>query len=135
MICVNLFMFCLASFYIALGWKIYGMVVIGFLYNIGVNNLYLLWAGAFNKKAIDLDGPAMGNTQGTSAMHFLALIPLLGVPSLIFYVMNLFFTYEVALLTIASLGVLGLVLKPFLLTSIAKLYIKRKYTTIKAFNS
>ena len=135
MACVNIVMFTLASFYILLGWKTYSLVLIGFFYNIGVNNLFLLWAGAFNKKAIDLDGPAMGNMQGSSANQFLAIIPLMGVPCLLFYVMNLFFSYEAALVTIASLGVLGLVLKPFLLNSITKLYIKRKYTTIKAFNS
>lgn len=135
MACVNIVMFTLASFYILLGWKIYSLVLIGFLYNIGVNNLFLLWAGAFNKKAIDLDAPAMGNTQGSSANQFLAIIPLFGLPCLLFYLMNLFFSYEVALIPIASLGVLGLVLKPFLMSSIAKLYIKRKYTTIKSFNS
>ncbi|MGB0776904.1 MAG: DUF5687 family protein [Flavobacteriaceae bacterium] len=135
MVTVNIVMFILASFYAFMGWKIYSLIVIGAIYNIGVNNQFLLWAGAFNKKGIDLDGPAVGNMQGSSANQFLMIIPLLGLPAGLLALLDYLFSYEVGLIVLAGMGVLGMILKPYLLNKITKLYIKRKYQTIQAFNS
>ena len=44
----------LASFYLFIGWQAYMAVVVGAIYNIGVNSYLVLWGGAYIKTPIDL---------------------------------------------------------------------------------
>ncbi|MGB0837513.1 MAG: DUF5687 family protein [Flavobacteriaceae bacterium] len=123
----------LATPYFLMGWQIYALIFVGALYNMGVNITFLLWAGAYIKKPIDLDGPAVGNMQGSSVNQFLMVIPMLGVPAGLGSLLEFLFSFEVAIGSIAVLGVLGILIKPYLLLKISKLYTKRKYQTLDAF--
>lgn len=110
------------------------MITAGAIFNIGFNTLFLLFAGSFNRKRIDLQASGFGNTQGTSATQFLIILPLMGFPMFLYWVFNKFIGFNAGIIAIAAVGVLGLLLKSYIMGLIEKKYIKDKYATIHAFN-
>ncbi len=131
---VTLVLFVLATPYLYFGMQIYSMIAAGALYNIGCNTLVLLFAGSFNRKRIDLDAGGFGNTQGASAKQFLVMIPVMGLPLIIFYAFYFFLGVYAGLAAIATLGFIGLVSRNYFMDLIAKRYIKEKYAAVHAFN-
>lgn len=127
-------LFFLATPYIYFGLDKYLMIAAGAIFNVGFNTLVLLYAGSFNRKQIDLNASGFGNTQGTSAKQFIIIIPVMGIPVLLFYAFSLPFGFNVGLIAIAVIGLLGLVTKNYFMNIIAKKYIKDKYAAIHAFN-
>ena len=119
--------------YLYFGTKIFLMITCGAIFNIGFNSLFLLYAGSFNRKRIDLTKGGFGNTQGTSATQFLIIIPLMLFPMAIFWVFNHFVGYNSGFVVVALIGLLGLVFKNYFMNLIEKKYIKDKYAMINAF--
>lgn len=119
--------------YVYFGWNILLLNIACAIYNMGVNIPILIFAGSFNKKAIDLDKSPFMNYQGTGATQWLVSIPLLLIPILFFWLINKFVNYEAALGVLAGLGIIGLLLKPTILTFLARQYRKRKYVMIQGF--
>jgi len=109
------------------------IITAGAVFNIGFNSLFLLYAGSFNRKRIDLERSGFSNMQGTSAMQFLIIIPIMGVPMLLFYLFNLWLGFNVGVISIAVLGVLGIAFKNYFMNLIEKKYIADKYAAIHAF--
>ena len=135
LMCVMTFVLYVLSIpYIYYGIDKFLMITAGAIFNIGFNTLFLLFAGSFNRKRIDLQASGFGNTQGTSATQFLIILPLMGLPMLLFWVFNKFIGFNAGIIAIAAVGVLGLILKDYLMNLIEKKYIKDKYATIHAFN-
>ena len=81
-------MFLLTIPYAYFGWKVFVINTACAIYNLGVNIPVILFFGSFNKKRIELDQSPFGNMQGTSAVQFLVMLPVLGVPILIFWILN-----------------------------------------------
>ena len=123
----------LSTPYVYFGWNILLLNIACALYNMGVNIPILMLAGSFNKKRIDLEKSPFMNYQGMGASQWLVSLPLLLIPIFFFWIINKFIGYEVATGVIAGLGILGLVLRPQLLTYITQRYKKRKYLTIAGF--
>ena len=73
------------------------------------------------------------NYQGMGVSQWLVGIPVMAFPVFIFWLVNKFISYEVAVGTIAGLGVIGIVLRPVLLTYLTQRYRRRKYVTIQGF--
>jgi len=119
--------------YVYFGWNILLLNIACAIYNMGVNVPLLIYAGSFNKKAIDLDKSPFMNYQGTGASQWLVSLPLLLIPILFFWLLNKFVNYEVAMGVLAGLGVIGLLLRPIILTFLAQRYRKRKYVMIQGF--
>tara|TARA_B100000795_G_scaffold263680_1_gene243160 strand:+ start:3397 stop:4863 length:1467 start_codon:yes stop_codon:yes gene_type:complete len=119
--------------YLYFGLDIFLMITAGAIFNIGFNSLFLLYAGSFNRKRIDLTKGGFGNTQGTSATQFIIIIPIMLLPMLLFWSFNKFVGYNSGVIIVAMIGVLGLVLKNYLMNFIEKKYIKDKYAMINAF--
>ncbi|MFY7671845.1 DUF5687 family protein [Tenacibaculum sp. MEBiC06402] len=135
LMCVMTFVLYVLSIpYIYYGIDKFLMITAGAIFNIGFNTLFLLFAGSFNRKRIDLQASGFGNTQGTSATQFLIILPLMGLPMLLFWVFNKFIGFNAGIIAIAAVGVLGLILKDYFMNLIEKKYIKDKYATIHAFN-
>ena len=63
--------------YLYYGLNIFLMITAGAIFNIGFNSLFLLYAGSFNRKRIDLEKSGFSNMQGTSATQFIIIIPLM----------------------------------------------------------
>jgi len=119
--------------YVYFGWNILLLNIACAIYNMGVNVPVLLFAGSFNKKAIDLDKSPFMNYQGTGASQWLVSLPLLTLPIFFFWIMNKFVNYEAAIGLLAGLGIIGLILRPALLTFLVQRYKKRKYVMIQGF--
>ncbi len=126
-------MFLLSIPYVYFGWQALAINLSAAIYNLGVNIPVILLFGSLNKKRIDLDKSAFSNMQGTGAAQFLVIVPLLGLPVLIFGLFKFLVSFEVGLTVMAVLGLLGFVLRNKLLDIITELYRKKKYGMIAGF--
>ncbi len=126
-------MFLLSIPYVYFGWQALAINFSAALYNLGVNIPVILLFGSLNKKRIDLDKSAFSNMQGMGAAQFLVIIPLLGLPVVVFALLKFLTSFEVGLMAMASLGLLGFVLRKRLLDGITELYRKKKYGMIAGF--
>ena len=133
MVSMTALLYLLSFPYLYFGTEIFLMITAGAIFNIGFNSLFLLYAGSFNRKRIDLTKGGFGNTQGSSATQFLIIIPLMLFPMLLFWVFNKFIGYNLGFFVVAAIGVLGLILKNYLMNFIEKKYIRDKYVMINAF--
>lgn len=128
--------FVLSTPYIYFGWKIFGMIAAGAMFNIGLNTFITLYGGALNRVPVELNvkAKAFSNTQGFNLTQLLIALPKMLGPILIFYIPYKFFSFESGLIALALSGLLGLVFKNFFLNQIESIYQKGKYKTIAAFN-
>ncbi len=127
--------FVLSTPYLYFGWKIFGMIAAGALFNIGLNSFITLFGGALNRVPIELNvkAKAFSNTNGFNPTQMLIALPKLGLPMLLFYIPYKLINFEVGLLVLALSGVLGIVFRNFFLSKIESIYQKGKYKTIAAF--
>lgn len=123
----------LSTPYLYFGWNVLAINLSCAVYNLGVNIPILLFAGSYNKKRIDLEKSPFMNYQGTGATQWIVGLPLMLLPALIFFAFYKLVNVESATVAIATLGIIGLVFRSFILSKIADGYIKRKYETINGF--
>lgn len=125
----------LASFYIYLGWHIYLLIVVGAIYNIGVNSHLVLLGGAFVKTPIDLSTGkgAFGDKQAFNIKTMLIAIPKLLIPVLLYGLGSWLFNENIGLLFVAIAGILGFTLRNYVFSKIEKIYKTEKYATIAAY--
>ncbi|AUC85813.1 hypothetical protein CW731_11175 [Polaribacter sp. ALD11] len=133
MVVMTSFLYLLSFPYLYFGLDIFLMITAGAIFNIGFNSLFLLYAGSFNRKRIDLNKSGFGNTQGTSATQFLIIIPLMLLPMLLFWVFDKFVGGNSGYIVVAAIGVIGLLCKKYALNFIERKYIENKYVMINAF--
>lgn len=128
--------FVLSTPYLYFGWKIFGMIAAGAVFNIGLNSFITLFGGALNRQPVELNvkAKAFSNTQGFNPTQLLIALPKMLGPILIFYIPYKIWNFETGLVVLALSGVLGIVFKNFFLNQIEKIYQKGKYKTIAAFD-
>lgn len=126
-------MFLLTIPYVYFGWDALAINFASALYNLGVNIPVILFFGSFNKKRIELDKSPIGNMQGTSATQFLIILPVLGLPILIFTLLYYLISLEAAVITLSLIGIVGFVFKNQLLDRITEKYRTKKYNMIAGF--
>jgi hypothetical protein len=125
----------LASFYLFYGLEIYLTIVVGAIYNIGVNSHLVLLGGAFTKTPIDLSnaGGAFGDKKAFNVSAMLLTLPKLLLP-LGLYGTGLYLGDKtLGLLLVAGAGVLGFVFRNTVFSIIEKRYKIEKYSTISAY--
>lgn len=125
----------LASFYLFFGWHTYLLVLVGAIYNIGVNSHLVLLGGAFVKTPIDLSTAtkAFGDKQAFNMKTMLLTIPKLLLPILLYGLGKSFFNDTIGLLFVAVAGVLGFAFRGKVFNWIEKIYKTEKYETIAAY--
>ena len=133
MVAMTTILYFLSFPYLYFGTKIFMMITAGAIFNIGFNSLFLLYAGSFNRKRIDLTKGGFGNTQGTSATQFLVIIPLMLFPMLLFWLFDKFVGHNSGFIVVAAVGIISLLLRNYAMNFIEKKYIKDKYAMINAF--
>ena len=126
-------MFFLTIPYVYFGWKVFAVNTACAIYNLGVNIPVILYFGSFNKKRIELDQSPFGNMQGTSAVQFLVMLPVLGAPILLFTLLNWLVSFEIAISVLVGLGILGYAFKNKLLDMVTQQYANKKHTMLKGF--
>jgi hypothetical protein len=133
MVVMTSFLYVLSFPYLYFGVDIFLMITAGAIFNIGFNSLFLLFAGSFNRKKIDLNKSGFGNTQGTSATQLLIVLPLMVFPMLLFWLFNEFVGANSGYFVVAAIGVISLLCKKYAINFIEKKYIEKKYLMINAF--
>ncbi|TDE46678.1 hypothetical protein E0I26_00930 [Flavobacterium rhamnosiphilum] len=125
----------IASFYLYFGWQIYLTIVVGAIYNIGVNSHLVLLGGAYTKTPIDLSSGkgAFGDKKAFNIKTMLISIPQLALPVLLYWTGSTLANANVGLAVVASAGVIGFALKDKVFSLIEKIYKSEKYATIAAY--
>lgn len=126
----------LCSFYIFIaGWEAYLAIIVGAIYNIGVNAYLVLWGGAYIKTPIDLTSnkKAFGDKQAFNAKTLLLTLPKLVLPLIIFAIGYYLISPTAGYVMVALSGVLGFVFKNRVFEVIEKIYKKEKYKTLAAY--
>ncbi len=125
----------LASFYLYFGWHTYMLIVVGAIYNIGLNSHLVLLGGAFVKTPIDLAmaNKAFGDKQAFNVKTMLLVIPKLLIPVLLFGLGTYILNQNLGLLLVALAGVLGFAFRNYVFSKIEKVYKSEKYATIAAY--
>ena len=127
-------LFVLGIPYVYFGWKVLLVHFAAMIYNVGVNTHVILFGGTFNRKKINLDEKAAFNFQGTGAVQWLIGLPLMLLPMGLFALISWLVSFEIATLTLAILGFIGIALHKKIMAAITKKYITNKYVMIHAFN-
>ena len=124
-----------AVFYIYFGWQVYLAIVVGAIYNIGVNSYLVLWGGAYIKTPIDLTSnkKAFGDSQAFNAKTLLLTIPKLLLPLLVFWVGEWAWNETAGYIMVALAGVAGFAFRENVFKLIERIYKKEKYKTLAAY--
>ena len=111
-------------------------VLAGGLYNIGANGYLTLWAGAYTKTPIDLNSAQnpFGDTKAINAKTLLISIPQMILPIALFGICNNYYGWLTGCAAVASIGILGILLKNVVFELILKAYKSEKYSTLKAYS-
>lgn len=122
--------------YLYFGIKIYAMIAICALYNIGLNSHITLWSGALNRIPVELNvkAKAFSNTQGFNVTQMLMALPKFGLPIVLFYIPYLIGGMQAGFIVLGLTSISGIIFKNQILTQIEKIYQKGKYKTIAAYS-
>jgi len=125
----------LASFYLYFGWDAYMAVLVGAIFNIGVNSYLVLWGGAYIKTPIDLTSnkKAFGDKQSFNAKTLLLTLPKLVLPLLLYALGHYLINPTAGYIFVALAGVLGLAFRNVAFRKIERIYKKEKYKTLLAY--
>jgi uncharacterized membrane protein (DUF485 family) len=125
----------LSSFYLIYGWQVYLTIVVGAIYNIGVNSHLVLLGGAFTKTPIDLQSTkgAFGDKKAFNTSAMLLSLPKLLLPVLLYWAGSSILNFNLGLAFVAIAGVLGFAFRAIVFSKIEKIYKTEKYKTIDAY--
>ena len=125
----------LSSFYLMYGWQVYLTIIVGAIYNIGVNSHLVLLGGAFTKTPIDLQSSkgAFGDKKAFNTSAMLLSLPKLLLPVLLYWIGSSILNFNLGLAFVAIAGVLGFACKDIVFSKIEKIYKTEKYKTIDAY--
>jgi hypothetical protein len=135
MVIATIFSTIIASFYLYFGWQAYAAVVVGAIYNIGVNSHMVLWGGAYIKTPIDLTSAkkAFGDKKSFNVKTLLLTIPKLLVPMVIYAIGHFAQGEILGFALVAVSGLAGLLFKNKVFSIIEKIYKSEKYKTLAAY--
>lgn len=126
----------LALGYLLISWEFYLTIFAAGLYNLGVNSYLTLLAGAFNKQPIDLNSSSKTFSSGGNNFNLkvmLMIIPQMLVPMGVFAVVKYFSGIELAVASLAILGLIGFIFRDRIFNQIVKIYRVEKYSTLESF--
>ena len=125
----------IASFYIYFGMHIYLMILVGAIYNIGVNSLLVLLGGAYTKTPIDLASGkgAFGDKKAYNVKTLLFSLPQLLGPMALYALGHYLIDPNAGLLFVALAGILGLAFKNKAFHVIVRIYKSEKYAALESY--
>lgn len=135
MIIATLISFIIGTFYIYFGWEAYLAVVVGAIYNMGVNAHLVLWGGAYVKTPLDLTNNknVMGDKKAYNMKTLLLSLPKLILPLILYAIGHYTISPEAGYFIVAAAGVLGFAFKNKVFGIIERIYKNEKYETIAAY--
>jgi len=126
----------LSVFYVYFGFAIYLSILVGAIYNIGVNSHLILLAGAFTKTPIDLASSrqAFGDKKAFNIQTFLLTLPKMLLPVVLYAIGYYLISPNAGLAFVAGAGILGFAFRNKMFTIIEKIYKKEKYKAINSYS-
>jgi len=104
-----------------------------FLFNIGFNSFIMLFFSTYQRKALDLNAGSAFNYQGTSALQFLLVMPLLIVPMLLFFMANLLYGEMIGYAVVGGAGLLSLCFYKIWIKGISDNFREKKHAMATGF--
>lgn len=125
----------IASFYLYFGWEVYMMIVVGAVYNIGVNSHLVLLGGAYTKTPVDLSSAkgAFGDKKAFNVKTMLISLPKILLPMILYGFGNFLISPMAGLALVAITGILGFAFRNTVFEVIEKIYKTEKYKTVDAY--
>lgn len=123
----NFFFFVISTPYIFLNPKIVLVNFVMMLFNAGVIAYVYLWFTMNNSKKMSLAKGNIFNQEGISAAHYVIMIPIIALPFLIFVPFKLVGHENLGLLTLALLGLLGIVFHKRIIDKAIDVFKYKKY--------
>lgn len=133
MVLSSLVMYFLVLPYTYFGFSILLINTVAFIFNIGVNTFMLLYFACNNNKYMDLSGGAAFNFQGVSGQHFVLMLPLILLPLILYVPFGIMGFPFMGLMTIGTIGLLGVIFHEKLLLAVTKRFISKKYKMAEGF--
>ena len=119
--------------YFYFGWKVGVLLLIGGVYNAGVNVPALLYLCTFNKKRVDLAKSAVMNYEGMGMAQWLMIIPMILIPIGVFSLISYLVSFNIAVGVLFCLGAIGLILQNHIFSKLESVFKKRKYAMVIGF--
>jgi len=125
----------LALPYLYFGIHTYILILVGALFNLGVNSHMVLLGGAFIKTPIDLMSgkQAFGDKKAFNLKSVLLSIPKIILPVMLYALGYYFISIEAGYAFVAAAGILGMAFRNKVFTMIEKIYKAEKYSTLAAY--
>lgn len=133
LIAFNGLCFILTTPYFFFGTHILYNHVAAFIFNCGVNSYLLLFTASFHTKRIDLSKSSAMNYQGTTFKSFLVIMPIMFLPMILVSVITMFASINVALISLSTMGILGIIFKKQMLQLCVDQFNRRKYKLAEGF--
>lgn len=119
--------------YIYFGWEAFYINTACFIYNLGFNSFFLLYASTYNKKKIDLSKGSAFNYQGTGATQWIISLPLFVLPILIFVSFNVFGAKNLGIIAVGAVGLISMAFSKLWFKAIAQNFKEKKYRNAEGF--
>ncbi|OED38460.1 hypothetical protein AB832_04580 [Flavobacteriaceae bacterium (ex Bugula neritina AB1)] len=135
MVIVTLVSVILASGYLYYGLEVYLAVLVGGIYNMGVNAHIVLWAGAYVKTPIDLTSnkKAFGDKQAFNMKTLMLSLPKLALPMILYAIGHYAYSPYAGYLLVGVAGIAGFAFRNMVFNKIERIYRAEKYKTIWAY--
>lgn len=104
-----------------------------FLFNVGVVIHAIIYLALWKPKPMDLNKGAMFNYEGVGIAQFLMIIPVMVLPYAVYLPLALLANQYAGLVTLAALGVIGIILYPYLVKVIIARIQTKRYEISAAF--
>ena len=122
----SIIMFILTLPYALISYKIGLINAALLLYNIGISSIILMFFCTYNTSSIDLGRSQFMNYQGIGITQFLVIIPILGLPILIYFVFKILGIPEYSFYAIGIIGITAIAFNKYLLPMVANQLVNRK---------
>ncbi|MDF2159028.1 DUF5687 family protein [Algoriphagus sp. CAU 1675] len=119
--------------YVYFGWHILLIHVATYLFNVGILVHVIIYLALWKPKPFDLNKGAMFNYEGVGAAQWLMVLPLMGLPYLVYLPFSLLINDYAGLLALGICGVVGiLAFKPLSRINVNRVY-NNKYEISSSF--
>ncbi len=132
------FVFCTVTFLLTIPYVYFGThaLLINFctyLYNIGVNSFVVMYFATVGPKRIDLSKGHAFNWEGMTGAQFLAMLPMLILPIMIYWPISFFTDNETGIIAVGIVGLVNLLFTKIWLKQLSKRLQTVKYKIAEGF--
>ncbi len=130
---ISLACFILSLPYTYFGWEVLWVHFATFLFNLGVTIHLVIYFALWKPKPMDLNKGAMFNYEGIGFAQFLMILPIIGIPYLVYLPLSFWVNDHAGLLALGLLGLGGMVAFPKLSAISVKKVLKNRYEISSTF--